>query len=88
MGLSSNHMGAILQEVLKIPIPNKSAVKHRSTLGGLDQYTVANIKYTGDECPPPPSKNGHTVKQSDCHCETVYDQLTPYKTEYGEWLDN
>ena len=63
MGLSSNHMGAILQEVLKIPIPNKSAVKRRSTLGGLDQYTIANIKYTGDECPPP--------QQKWSHCETV-----------------
>ena len=29
-------------------------------------------------------KNGHTVKQSHCHCETVYDQLTPHKTEYEE----
>ena len=30
---------------------NKSAVKRRSTLGGLDQYKAPNIKYTGDECP-------------------------------------
>ena len=29
---------------------NKSAVIRRSTLGGLDQYTAPNIKYTGDEC--------------------------------------
>ena len=28
-----------------------------------------------------------TVKQSHCHCETVYDQLAPL-TEYGEWLEN
>ena len=33
------------------------------------------------------NKNCHTVKQSHCHCETVYDQLTPL-TEYGEWLEN
>ena len=88
---------------------NKSAVKRRSTLGGLDQYTTPNTKYTGDECPPPPppppnkkktnkqkkfqtqqihvATKSHTVKQSYCHCETVYDQLTPL-TEYGEWLQN
>ena len=99
----------------------KSAVKRRSTLGSLDQYTTPNTKYTGDECsplPPPPhkknakkqkqkkhlfifvmsckvsnnkyscsSKNDHTVKQSHCHCEAVYGQLTPL-TEYGEWLEN
>ena len=33
------------------------------------------------------NKNSHTVKQSHCHCETVYDQLTPL-TGYGEWLEN
>ena len=33
------------------------------------------------------NKNCHTVKQSHCHWETVYDQLTPL-TEYGEWLEN
>ena len=38
------------------PLYNKSAVKRRSTLGGLDQYTTPNTKYTGDECPPPPPK--------------------------------
>ena len=33
------------------------------------------------------NKNCHSVKQSHCHCETAYDQLTPL-TEYGEWLEN
>ena len=33
------------------------------------------------------NKSCHTVKQSHCRCETVYDQLTPL-TEYGEWLEN
>ena len=98
----------------------KSAVKRRSTLGGLDQYTTPNTKLNTLEmsAPPPPppqkkkkkrkkknlfivamsgkvsnttntcsNKNCHTVKQSYCHCETVYDQLTPL-TEYGEWLEN
>ena len=33
------------------------------------------------------NKNCHTVKQSHCHCETVYDQLT-LLTKYGSWLEN
>ena len=95
------------------PLYNKSAVKRRSTLGGLDQYTTPNTKLnTLEMSAPPPRKKKNkknssslrchvkfqtqqihvatkivTVKQSHCHCETVYDQLTPL-TEYGEWLEN
>ena len=95
----------------------KSAIKRRSTLGGLDQYTTPNTKLNTLEMsalpPPPPkekqkqnklfivamsckvsnttntcsNKNCHTVKQSHCHFETVYDQLNQL-TEYGEWLEN
>ena len=49
-GSTSRHM-QILSHLF-----NKSAVKRRSTLGGLDQYTTPNTKYTGDECPPPKKK--------------------------------
>ena len=43
--------------MLTVGNKNKSAVKRRSTLGGLDQYTTPNTKYTGDPTPHPPKKN-------------------------------
>ena len=46
------------------PLYNKSAVKRRSTLGGLDQYTTPNTKYTGDECPPPQKKKQNQKKNN------------------------
>ena len=50
---------------------DKSAVKRRSTLGGLDQYTTPNTKYTGDECPPQ-KKNSSSLR---CHVKFQTQQI-------------
>ena len=68
--------------MLEIKASNKSAIKHRSTLSDLIQYTVPNTKYTGDE-PPPPKK-----KKNLFTLVKFYYKLTPHKNEYREWHEN
>ena len=77
--------------MLEIKAPNKSAIKHQSTLGGLIQYTVPNTKYTtGDESPPPPPPPPPPKKKKKNLFTLVkfFYKLTPHKNEYGEWHEN
>ena len=50
---------------------NKSAVKRRSTLGGLDQYTTPNAKLNTLEMSAPPKKT-KKQKQNKLHrCDVM-----------------
>ena len=69
---------------MSAPPPPPPPPKKKKTKKNFIVAMSCKVSNTTNTCS---NKNCHTVKQSHCHCETVYDQLTPL-TEYGEWLEN
>ena len=60
----------VLQHLLAWPEENKSAVKRRSTLGGLDQYTTPNTLEMS--APPPPQKKKKKKNSSSLWCHVKF----------------